>query len=328
MEIAESDHVVVATVNLDEAEQHAWKEADVPVDIVRLADSDSLDEATLARLGFVARPHWINWCAPVRDSATEFEAALSGAERRNIRLGRRFVQDEGLHVGVRVGLTPELVDEFLVLYDRQIETMPRGKNFARRWRDRLLAAGHEHVSVCVYEGTRMIVGSLWWIRPEQSVLQLRFSAASVDARLSRVMRVAYVEAFHFARESGLAFASLGNDPSLFGHVVQPGLFTFKSRFGFAPVPSQVLAPHLAGEHADMFLTLRSLSDPALVVTWGRHRGSTPSWPESAQAPGHDLLILWTSPDETLTSRFRTRGFREIRSVSVMPQAGDVLPPRG
>ncbi|MGW1614319.1 GNAT family N-acetyltransferase [Streptomyces sp. NPDC002285] len=317
MEIAELDHVVVATVNRDEAEEHAWKNSDVPVDIVRLAESDGLDEATLTALGFVARPRWINWCAPLRDSAAEFEAALSGTERRNIRLGRRFVQDEGLHVSVRVGLTPQLVDEFLVLYERQIEAMPRGKNFARRWRDRLLAAGHEHVSVCVYEGARMIVGSLWWMRPGQSLLQMRFSAASADARLSRVMRVAYMEAFHFARESGLAFASLGNDPSLFGHVVQPGLFTFKSRFGFAPVPSQILDPKLAGEHADRFLTLRSLSDPALVVTWGRYRGTTLSWPESAQAPGHDLLILSVVPDEALTGRFRTDGFREARSVTVV-----------
>ncbi|KAB1140012.1 hypothetical protein F7R91_37685 [Streptomyces luteolifulvus] len=317
MEIDELDHAVVVTVNRDEAEQHAWKGTDAPVDIVRLAKSDDLDEATLADLGFVARPRWINWCAPVRDSEADFEAALSGTERRNIRLGRRFVQDEGLHVSVRVGLTPELVDQFLVLYDRQIETMPRGKNFARRWRDRLLAAGHEHVSVCVYEGARMIVGSLWWIRPEQSVLQMRFSAASADARLSRVMRVAYMEAFRFARESGLAFASLGNDPSLFGHVVQPGLFTFKSRFGFAPVPSQTLDPKLGGEHADRILTLRSLSDPALVVTWGRHRGTPLSWPESAQAPGHDLLILSSAPDEALTGRFRTDGFRETRSVTVV-----------
>jgi hypothetical protein len=317
LEIAEHDHLVVATVDRDEADRHAWKDVGVPVDIVRLAGSESLDEATLADLGFVARPRWINWCASVRDSETEFEGALPGTERRNIRLGRRFVQDEGLRVRVQVGLTPELMDEFLVLYDRQLETMPRGKNFARREEAVAPAAGHEHVSVCVHEGARMIVGSLWWIRPEQSVLQMRFSAASADARLSRVMRVAYMEAFRFARESGLVFASLGNDPSLFGHVVQPGLFTFKSRFGFAPVPSQILDPKLVGEHADRFLTLRSLSDPALVVTWGRHRGTPLSWPESAQAPGHDLLILSSAPDEVLTGRFRADGFRETRSVTVL-----------
>lgn len=316
MEITELDHVVVATVDRDEAERHAWKDTDTPVDIVRLDGSEDLDEATLAELGFVARPQWINWCAPVRDSATEFEAALPGTERRNIRLGRRHVQDEGLRVSVRAGLTPELLDEFLVVYDRQIEAMPRGKNYARRSRERLLAVGDELVSVCVYEGDRMIVGSLWWIRPEPSVLQMRFSAASADARASRVMRVAYTEAFQFARDNGLVHASLGNDPSLFGHVVQPGLFTFKSRLGFVPVPSHVLDPRLAGEHADRFLSLRALSDPALVVTWGHHRGAPPSWPQAAQAPGHDLLVLSAAPDEAMAGRFRTSGFRETRSVVV------------
>ncbi|MFI7288288.1 GNAT family N-acetyltransferase [Streptomyces anulatus] len=316
MEIAEQDGVVVATVDREEAERHAWRDAEASVDIVRLAESESLDETALAGLGFVPRPRWINWCALVRESATEFEAALPGTERRNARLGRRFVQEEGLRVSVRVGLTEELVDEFLTVYDRQIEAMPRGKNYARRWRDRLLDAAGEHVGVSVHHGTRMIVGSLWWIRTEQSVLQMRFSAASPDARASRVMRVAYLEAFQFARESGLAFASLGNDPSLFGHVVQPGLFTFKSRLGFTPVPSQVLDPRLAGEYADRFLTLRSLSDPALVVTWGRHRGAPLSWPEAAQAPGHDLLVLSATPDEALKARFRTQGFRDARSVMV------------
>ncbi|WP_069738767.1 GNAT family N-acetyltransferase [Streptomyces sp. EN27] len=316
MEIAEQDGVVVATVDRAEAERQAWKSAGAPVDIVRLAEPDSLDESALAGLGFVTRPRWINWCAPVKESAAEFEAALPGTERRNVRLGRRFVEDEGLKVSVRVGLTPTLVDEFLVVYDRQIEAMPRGKNYARRWRDRLLDAADEHVSVSVHDGTRMIVGSLWWIRPEQSVMQMRFSAASPDARASRVMRVAYLEALEFARKSGLRFASLGNDPSLFGHVVQPGLFTFKSRLGFTPLPSQILDPRLAGEYADRFLTLRSLSDPALVVTWGGHRGAPLSWPETAQAPGHDLLILSAAPDEALTARFRARGLREARSVTV------------
>ncbi|MEV6165583.1 hypothetical protein AB0L71_27445 [Streptomyces sp. NPDC052052] len=316
MEIAEQDHLVVATVEPDEVARQVWKEAEEPVDIVRLAASDGLDEATLAELGFVVRPRWINWCAPVRESAEEFEAALPGTERRNIRLGRRFVHDEGLRVGVRVGLTPEFLDEFLVVYDRQIEAMPRGKNFARRWRERLLERAPEHVSVCVYDGDTMMVGSIWWIRPEQSVLQMRFSAACADARMSRVMRVAYTEALGFARENGLAHASLGNDPSLFGHVVQPGLFTFKSRFGFVPVPSEALDPNLAGEHADRFLTLRALSDPALVVTWGRYRGARLSWPEVAQAPGHDLLVLSGAPEAALTGRFRPAGFRETRLVQV------------
>ncbi|MEU6275768.1 hypothetical protein ABZ871_25645 [Streptomyces populi] len=330
MKVTEQDQVVIAQVNREEAEREIWKGSDTPIDIVRLTDSENLDEATLSALGFVARPKWLNWCAPVATSQHVFEAALSGTERRNIRLGRRTVRDEGMRIHIQKGLTGQLVDEFLIVYDRQIAGMQRGKNFARRWRDRLLAAADEHIGVCVYQGSTMIVGSLWWARPEPSVLQMRFSAAAPDARTGRVMRAAYTEAFQYARDQGLSHVSLGNDPSLFGHVVQPGLFNFKTRFGFAPVPSQILDPSLAGEFADRILSLDALSDPALVITWGRHRETPPSWPDAAQQPGHDLLVLSRAPDQTPAAHFRTDGFREVHSVLVTADdaRGTMRPPTG
>ncbi|WP_344583723.1 hypothetical protein [Streptomyces lunalinharesii] len=316
MEISEQDGLVIALVDPYEAETNAWEESDTPVDVARLAGSENLDEATLTHMGFVTRPKWVNWVAPLQSSEEEYLSALSGTERRNIRLGRRFIQEEKLRVDVRVGITEPLIDEFLVLYDAQVAGMPRGKNIAREWRARLLAASSEYACVGVYSGAAMVAGSLWWIRHEESLLQLRFSAASANARLSRVMRATYVKAFQFAREAGLTFASLGNDPSLFGHIVQPGLFNFKSRLGFTVIPSQVFGPNLAGEFADRFLRLRSLSDPSLVVTWGRHRGASPSWPAVTAGPGHDLILLSGTPDMELGSTYRTDGFRESRLLTV------------
>lgn len=316
MEITEQDGLIIALVDRQEAEDHAWKGIDAPVDVVRLTESENLDDAALARLGFVARPKWINWIASLGYSEEEFVSALSGTERRNIRLGRRFIQDEKLRVDVRVGLTESLLDEFLVVYEEQVAGMPRGKNIAWEWRDHMLATRSEYTCVCVYSGTTMVAGSLWRMRHEESILQLRFSAASADARSSRVMRAAYLEAFQFAREAGLTFASLGNDPSLFGHVVQPGLFNFKSRLGFTVIPSQVFGLNFAGEFADRFLSLRHLSDPSLVVTWGRHRGMPMSWPGVAVSPEHDLLVLSGTSDAGLMKSYRTERFRKSRLLTV------------
>ncbi|REK84545.1 hypothetical protein DY245_42740 [Streptomyces inhibens] len=316
MEITEQDGLVIASVNQREAEESAWKATDAPVDVVRLTGSENVDDATLAHLGFVVRPRWINWVSSLGSSEEEFVSALSGTERRNIRLGRRFIQDEKLRVDVQVGLTEPLLDKFLVVYEAQVAGMPRGKNIAREWREQLLAAPSEYTSVCVYSGTTMVAGSLWWMRHKESILQLRFSAAFANARSSRVMRAAYVQAFEFAREAGLNFASLGNDPSLFGHIVQPGLFNFKSRLGFTAIPAQVFGPTLAGEFADRFISLRSLSDPSLVVTWGRHRGMPLIWPTVMVRPGHDLLVLSGEPDVGITNTYRTQGFRESRLLTV------------
>ncbi|AUY53126.1 hypothetical protein [Streptomyces sp. CB01881] len=316
MEIVEQDGLVVALVDQQEAASRTWTTCDRPVDIARLTGSEGLDGAALAELGFTARPRWVNWCAQVRDSEEEFESGLSRTERRNGRLARRFVQEQQLRAEVRQGLAEDVLDAFLDVYDEQIAGMPRGKNFARRERERLLAAAPDHVSVCVYAGEAMVAGSLWRVRRGESVLQMRFSAASADARSGRVMRAAYGEAFRFARDHGLEFASLGNDPSLFGHVVQPGLFNFKSRLGFGVVPSQVLDPNLAGEFADRFLSLRSLSDPSLVVTWGGRRGEPLSWPAAASSPGHDLLLLSGKPEPGLLDAFNGDGFRERRLLVV------------
>ncbi|GHF35936.1 hypothetical protein GCM10018790_12400 [Kitasatospora xanthocidica] len=321
MEIAEQDHLVVASVDLDEAGARAWEGTGRPVDVVRLLDSADVPQEVLSRLGFVARPRWLNWCAPVAASEEEFAAGLSGAERRNIRLGRRFVAENGLRLEVRPSLTAEFTDDFLVVYDRQIADMPRGKNFARRHRDRLLAAADEHVSVGLWEGDSLLAGSIWWRRPALSVLQMRFSAASPGARSGRALRVLYAEAMAYAREHALTYVSLGNDPALFGHVVQPGLFTFKNRMGFTPVPSELLDPSLGGEFADRILSLRALPDPSLLVTWGGHRGRPPAWPDAVRGGVHDLLVLTEDPHEDLLGRFRGSGFREARMVTPKDLAG-------
>lgn len=321
MEIVEQDHIVVALVDADEAEERAWERADAPVDVVRLVDSEAVGDEVLSRLGFVARPRWLNWSAPVAGSEAEFLARLSGTERRNVRLGRRFVEEQRLRLRVEPRLTEEFMDEFLVVYDRQIADMPRGKNFARRWRDRLLAAAEEHVSVGLGDATGLLAGSVWRVRPGPSVLQMRFSAALPGARSGRALRVLYAEAMEYAREAGLAYVSLGNDPALFGHVVQPGLFDFKTRMGFTPIPSEVLDPSLAGEFADRMLSLRSLADPSLLVTWGKYRGNPPTWPDALHGGGQDLVIVSDDPQEGLLGRFHTHAFREARVTTVRELAG-------
>ncbi|MET8730692.1 hypothetical protein ABZV81_26440 [Streptomyces parvus] len=321
MEIVEQEYLVIASVDLEEAQNRAWETAGTPIDVVRLLDSEKVSDEVLSAWGFVPRPRWLNWCTPVAGSDADFLGALSGTERRNVRLGRRFVEEQKLGLRVAPGLTEEFMDEFLDVYDRQVADMPRGKNFARRWRDRLLSAADQHVSIALRDGNEMLAGSVWHVRPERSVLQMRFSAASQGARSGRALRVLYAEAVAYARESGLAYASLGNDPSLFGQLVQPGLFNFKSRMGFTPVPSGLFDASLDGEFADRILRLGALPDPSLLVTWGQHRGTLPPWPDAVSGGFLDLLVLSRDPHDELLSRFHGAGIRQSRLVTVAETAG-------
>ncbi|MZD56780.1 GNAT family N-acetyltransferase [Streptomyces sp. SID5606] len=315
MEIFEQDDLIIATVSRDEAEHGAWERADRPVDVVRLLDVEGLGEDDRDRLGFLTRPRWLNWWAPLGASEEEFIGRLSGTERRNIRLGRQAVRDENLSIIVRPGLTEEAFDEFLAVYDAQLAGMTRGKDYARRSRDYLLGKSSEHMTVFVHDGQTVVVASIWWIRTQESVLQLRFSAAAPSARSSRVMRATYTEAFRYARESGLSYASLGNDPSLFGHVVQPGLFNFKSRLGFSVIPSEALESRLGGVFTDRFVSLRSLSDPTLVITTDTDPGHLPSWPPIVTAPSLGFVLLSGEP-AAAAGAFRTEGFRSSRTLTV------------
>lgn len=293
MEIVEKDDLVIALVERDEIDGRPLPPPPgaPEIDVLRLVDSEKLDEATLDRLGFVARPEWINWVAPVGGSQAEFLAGLSRAGRSNVVASQRALDGAGLRVEVCDGLGEAFFEEFLGLYDAQVARMPRGRNFARRWKDRLLEARSEMVTVAAYSATGMAAGAIWWVRAPESMLQLRFSAVSEDRRVATTVRALYLHALQAARQRGLRHASLGNDPALFGHVVQPGLYTFKARFGFTPIPSVPVDPRLWGEFADRFLTLRRLADPSLVVTWGPHRGETLTWPAAAVTTRLGLAVL-------------------------------------
>lgn len=316
VEIKEQDSLVIAVVSREEVDSRRWLHSNRAIDVVRLHESETLDKAERSELGFLNRPRYINWWSSLRDCEDDFVAGLTATERRNIRLGLKAIQEESLRVEVRVGLTEEVLDNFLVVYDEQISGMVHGKNYARRFRDEILSSGKEYVSACAYSGSYMVVGSIWWMRPQESMLQMRFSASRPDARSSRVMRTVYMEAFRFARESGYSYGSLGNDPSLFGHLVQPGLFNFKSRLGFTPIPAGALSSQFAGVFIEKIVSMRSLSDPSLLAVMSED-GVDTSWPEVIERKSLDLIFLLSdSTDESVVRNFRTDGFKHARLLKI------------
>ena len=51
-----------------------------------------------------------------------------------------------------------------------------------------------------------------------------------------------MRAAQHGRDLGLQWISLGSDPSLYGDLAMPGLFTFKARLGFVPIPIRCFDP--------------------------------------------------------------------------------------
>lgn len=265
MRIDDQEGLRVAVVDPDEALNRRWAAQPPPVDLVRVSRPDPQLWPSLEEAGFVVKPAWVNWRAQLRPTEAEFLAALPGSERRNIRLGQRFVAEHDISVVVQEGISSGTLTAFLALYDDQIARMRNGVGYARRVEKQLRLQSADYLAVYAYQGTTMVGACLCRVRESQSMLQLRFAAAAPMERHGRVQRAVYLAAFQAARERGLTVMSLGNDPSLYGHIVSTGLFRFKSRLGFTPAPARMVDPKFGGDEADLVLRLTTLSDPSLLL---------------------------------------------------------------
>jgi hypothetical protein len=253
----------VACLTIDEAlaERPGW--AGLEVDLFRVEQPRPQDQARLAAAGFAVRPAYVSWQAPLRDSETEFLAGLRRSARRNLVQAQRVAGELGTRVVVEHPLTERALERFLELYEKRVAQMRNGVNLARDEQHAMLARRDSYAAV-VIEGPdgALLGGCLCWARPELSLFQLRYAAtAAVDQR-GALTRALYLATFRLGRELGLRWMSLGSDTSLYGYVVQPGLYEFKKQLGFTPVPAEP-----GTDIADRFRSLRALTDPSLVLAY-------------------------------------------------------------
>ncbi|SDC22650.1 GNAT family N-acetyltransferase [Actinokineospora iranica] len=293
----------------------AWRGA---ADLVRVVDPAPESWPALLRAGFVVKPAWITWLAPVGESEAAFLDRLSVNERRNVRLGLRFVADRCIELRTAAPLDAESFDAFLGLYDRQIAAMAHGVPFARRQRADLLARGEDYVLVQAFDGNVLIGCCVCWKRPDVATLQIRFVTTAPDGRQNRVVRAMYLRVFQIARDLGYRDVSLGTDPALYGHIAKPGLFGFKSRLGFSPVPARMFASDDDPDEAVRVLRLGTLTDPSLVVSY--HLSEDHVEPVDEKTPLR--LEVFTGDPEVDTTPFRAAFLSGIGVRHLVRQTGE------
>ncbi|MFC8273647.1 GNAT family N-acetyltransferase [Streptomyces sp. NPDC057271] len=297
MDIVDRYGLTVAELTAEEAlaSSGPWRGPDV--DLLRVVDPQPSDQARLTAAGFIVKPGWVNWVAPLRASEAEFLGALSSNERRKVRRGLELAASAGLRVEVRSELEEGPLEEFLGVYEKQVADMRNGVNLARGEQQSLLEQSGSHIGVFAYEGSRMVGGCVCRVRADGSLLQLRYVAtADVDQRGS-LTRALYMAAFQAGRDLSCDRMSLGNDTSLYGHITSPGLYEFKKRLGFTPLPSEAVDPALGGDEADRFVSLRALTDPSLLLAHDAGFGTLDGVPNRTQ--GLRLHILASGEDVDL-----------------------------
>jgi hypothetical protein len=259
--------LTIAHVDADEALRTDWASARDGLDLVRVIDPDRACWRPLRQAGFGVHPAWITWVAALGATEDDFLGRLTRKERYAVRAGQRFTAEQGIRLEIGAPLTAQCFDQFLELYGRQIAGMDRGVPFALLERDEIVADGAGYFTVLAFAGDALVGGCVCRRREDISTAVIRFAATTPDGRRNQVVRSMYTQVFRTARELGFRDVSLGSDPALYGHMAKPGLFSFKSRLGFTPVPARLFGSIDDPDEATLVLRLDALTEPSLLVCY-------------------------------------------------------------
>jgi hypothetical protein len=272
MDFQELVGVPMAFADVTEALTTRWDDYRGKVEVVRVARPPSETWPDLIAAGFLPKPNRLTWIAPVGPSDAEFLARMPAKERYTVRSARLQSVDAGLRREAGP-LTADFLDEFLRLYDVQIGQMRHGLPVARMQRESILVDADRYHVVRAHHGGELVGACLSLECPAEDVVRIRFSAVAPHWRAASLARVLYLDAVSEARARGFGFASLGNDPNLYGHVAKPGLFSLKHRLGFAAVPSHAVQSDDGWDDADRILGFGALTDPLFLLSYADYPAS-------------------------------------------------------
>lgn len=283
----------VGTADIDTALDRDWRHRFDDVDVVRVPNPPARAWPELLANGFSVKPLWVTWGAALQRSERDFVSRLSAKEQRNIRDSQRAADAAGLRIRVNP-LSAATLDEFLPVYEAQIAGMANGIPYARRLRDQLLANAATYLTVSAHLADSLVGGCICQLHPGLDLVRVAFAATRPDTRAAMLTRALYLTAAQEGRQRGHHWMSLGSDPSLYGALTRPGLFTFKARLGFVPIPMRCYDPDDddAVEVAEAVLSLRRLSDPSLSLSYSAAEDLTRRWHWS-DPPRWRLQVLST-----------------------------------
>ncbi|MFI9503644.1 hypothetical protein [Nocardia sp. NPDC052566] len=186
-----------------------------------------------AEFGYT-RPLWVAWTAPLTNGSETLLARQSKSTRRRSKAIIR--QATELEERIEPEVRRETLKEWKKIYDRHIASMPTGLNVVDKYASldnltNLSFAGY-------FDSGEMHAGVLFDTGSDPSTARVRLSAATPNARDAGLLRGLYHRVADYGASLGCDSMSMGFDPNLFGHVVQPGLCVFKLRIGFDPAPAQ------------------------------------------------------------------------------------------
>ncbi len=270
MEIVDYYGLSIAHVSPAEVASRPWLGTTEHIDVLRLTTPEDRLRPRLTEQGFVRKPIRLSWVAQLGATEEEFLAQLDKRARYDIRRSRSQAE-RALDITVHEVLEPEPLDRFLDLYGRRVGEMAYGIPIAVHQRERLLGGGEKYFAVLAEQDGELAGGCVVLECPDQDAVRIRFSAVTETWRRDSLARTLYFAAMRTARKKGYKWATLGDEPNLYGHLTKAGLFTFKVKMGFRCVPSQDFHDAEGMDVADLVLSLERLCEPSLIIGYDSDR---------------------------------------------------------
>lgn len=272
MEIRTESGLAIGLVTTDEAVALSPGQDIAGVDVLRVPDPRPADWDMLRRCGFVPKPAKISWLTATTDSDEEYVAGLPKKERWHMRRAGHLAETDGVRLVVEQPIGTARLDAFLRVYLEQVGRMRYGVPYVTDQYAAIRDGTDPYFAVWAMSREEVVGGCLVVAEPGARFTRIRFSATAERFRDSSLSRIVYLKAINASRARGYDSVTLGSDPNLYGHIVKIGLFGFKRRLGFVPVPSQEVRGSGADE-ADRVLRLGALEDPAFVLGYPPAAGS-------------------------------------------------------
>ncbi|MFG2294926.1 GNAT family N-acetyltransferase [Streptomyces sp. NPDC048603] len=272
MKVIDEHGLSVALIEPAELAAAPWLTAADHIDVVRMQNPPGELAPELAAGGFIRKPEMLTWLARLGPDEDGFLARLETKPRQDIRRSQRRAA-AALREEVQDRVDAGTLDRFLSLYEERVAGMQYGVPYARRHRESVLHGPQKYFAVFAFEGEELVGGCLVLECPDEDAIRIRFSAVSESWRRHSLARTLYFSAMRTARLKGYAWATLGDEPNLYGHLTQAGLFSFKVNMGFEAVPSQAFADPTGCDEADLVLNLTALNDPCLILGYSGPAGA-------------------------------------------------------
>lgn len=263
MRIVGEHGITIALVEPDELASTPWTDLSDPVDLVRMTAPPPEVWDRLAELGFIRKPNTLTWVTRLGSDEDSYLAGLVKKPRQLVRRAQRAA--ESLRTEVQDRVHESTMDQFLALYEDRVAQLRYGVAYGSRHREAVLNGPPKFYGVFAFDGDELAGGCLVQECPDDDAIRVRFSAVTESWRRASLARALYFRAMGVARDKGYTYATLGDEWNLYGHMTQPGLFTFKAEMGFEAVASQDFGDPDGHDEADLVLRLTNLADPTMML---------------------------------------------------------------